>query len=333
MDHDAPLRFPDLDRLRAFGETQADHYVNGFELERGEPYREAVLLDRVVSFAQANGSGSLFGIWLRDDRDDLGSLPVVAYGDEGGLHIVARDFREFLRLLASLPVDCEPDIDWGSFGLRECWDEDDDEEEDEDLKAGNAAFLAWLDAEFGITPADDWEEIVDAAQAEHEAEWAAWVHPLIPDAVYSPIHDLNRLDRFRAPLFKGFANGFRLHGTYDERVRRNRPPLQNPARTDAMAVFGSNDSDTFFALDADGRVLALGKDAGVHVVARDLRAFLRLIAGLTDSEIWCDQDGAGLRPCDPAPARAQYVEWLENTLGLRPAEDPAALLAAARDGR
>ncbi|MEV5575158.1 hypothetical protein AB0L06_34405 [Spirillospora sp. NPDC052269] len=344
MRHGTPLRFPELDRLRDFDAAHRGFHVNGFAVEHGNPYTDAELDNRVVSFGEANASGSMYAIWLRDDRPDLGTLPVVALGDEGGLHIVARGFREFLRLIASLPDDCEADIDWKCFGVRggASDDEDDDqdedygeEEDDEDLdnSENRAAFLAWLREEFDITPTDGWEAIVDTAQAEHAAEWAAWVHPLVPDAVFSPIHDLNRLDQFRAQLYKGFANGFWLHREFNERHRRNLPRLKNPARTEAMAVFGSNDTDTFFALDADGRVLALGKDAGLHVVARDLRTFLQLLAGLTDAEIWCDEDQVALRPCEPAPACTEYVEWLENTLGLRPAAAPEALLAEARADR
>ncbi|MCP2342261.1 hypothetical protein [Actinomadura rupiterrae] len=308
--------FPELGLLAEFDAAQPDFYVHGFEIERGRSYEDPVLGDRVVTFAQANGSGSLYGIWRRDDRADPATLPVVALGDEGGLHIVARDFREFLRLLASLPGDCEPDIDWECFGLRECdWDEPLDQ----------SAFRAWLDETFGITPADDWEPIVDAAQAELEAEWAAWVHPLIPDAVWSPVHELNLLQRFDDRLYEGYANGFWLLDDYDERKR-----ITNPALTADMSPFAENDTDTVFALDTAGRVLAVGKTAGVHVVSRDLREFFQLIAGLTDTELWCDEHQAGLRPCEPAPLRDKYLAWLETTLGLRPAADPSALLQSAQ---
>ncbi|MFC4913788.1 hypothetical protein [Actinomadura gamaensis] len=194
-----------------------------------------------------------------------------------------------------------------------------------DEPGGRSAFLAWLDGTFGITPADDWEEIVDAAQAELEAEWAAWIHPLVPDAVWSPNHELNLLARFGNRLYKGYANGFWLLDAYGERER-----IRNPALTADMTPFAENDTDTVFALDAGGRVLAVGKTAGIHPVARDLREFFQLIAALTETEIWCDEHQVGLRPCEPAPLRDKYLEWLETTLDLRPADDPEAVIRAAQ---
>lgn len=340
MREEPRLSFPELDALREF----ADPYfsLHGFEVEAGGPYRPSDLDNRIVSFGHANGSGSMYALWLRDDRTDLATLPVVAVGDEGGLQIVARDFREFLRLIASLPDGAEADIDEVSFGVRGDFDDEDDEpdededaEEDDDdlnLDAENKPpFLAWLDKRFGIAPTDDWETIVDAAQAEHAAEWAAWLYPLSPGDVHSPVHELNLLERFTRGLFKQPANGFWLDRAFNERKRRTIPKLTNRALPDSMNLFGTNGTDTFFALDADGRVVAVGHAAGLHPVARDLTTFLRLIAGLTDTEIWCDGNEVGLRPCEPAPARADYVAWLEHTLGLRPAEDPEGILAAARN--
>src|SRR4051812_28074291 len=60
------------------------------------------LMHGLIRFAQANGSGSLYALWRRDDRADLATLPVVLLGHEGGIHIVARDLREFFRLLGAL---------------------------------------------------------------------------------------------------------------------------------------------------------------------------------------------------------------------------------------
>ncbi|MET7465682.1 hypothetical protein [Nonomuraea sp. NPDC005501] len=50
----------------------------------------------MISFAQANSSGSMYAIWRKDDRADLATPPVVALGDEGGIHLVARDVRELI---------------------------------------------------------------------------------------------------------------------------------------------------------------------------------------------------------------------------------------------
>lgn len=107
----------------------------------------------LLGFASANGSGSLYALWKRDDRTDLASLPVVLLGDEGGIHIVARDLREFFQLLGALDADL--DCDWADVGQR-----------DRHELPGRARYLAWLEENFGLTPPDDAWSIIEAAQKE-----------------------------------------------------------------------------------------------------------------------------------------------------------------------
>ncbi|MEV0408163.1 hypothetical protein [Actinoallomurus sp. NPDC050550] len=76
--------------------------------------------------------------------------------------------------------------------------------------------------------------------------------------------------------------------------------------------------------------MALGATAGAHVVARNVREFYRLIGGLRDTEIWCDETRVGLRPCEPASKREKFLSWLDENFGLRPADDPAAVIATAQ---
>lgn len=323
---DAFSPIPELNLLKEFYDAQNGFFAHGFEMyEYGKEFyqhAEPELAERLIYFAQANGSGSLYGIWRKDDREDLATLPVVAMGDEGGLHLVARNFREFLRLLASIPPDSEPDIAWEGFGVRSCGE-----------PVENGPYLAWLKQTFGLTPPDDWEAIVDSAEAELGKDWAAWIHPILPEAIWSPVHELNLLKLFDNVFFDEFANGFWLLDEYGERKS-----LENLKLTADLAPFATNDSDAFFALwRLDDRadlaelpVVALGTTAGAHVIARNVREFYQLIGGLTDTEIWCDEAQVGLRACEPAPKREEFLTWLEMTLSLRPAEDPAAVIATAQ---
>lgn len=312
---------PELNLLKEFHDAQGHYFVQGFEMYGfgADNYQdsEPELAERLLYFAQANGSGSLYGIWRRDDREDLAAQPVVAMGDEGGIHLVARDLREFLRFLAACPPDAEPDIDWACFGWRDGYDPVD-----------NTSYLAWLERTFGLRPADDCEDVVEEARRELGKEWAAFIHPYIPDAVWSPVHELNLLDAFRSTVF-GVTDGFWLFREYGER---------RPEFGAGLASFGTNDSDTDFALwRLDDRsdpvgfpVVALGRSEGVHVVARDLLEFFRLIGAMESAEIWCDGDRVGVRPCEPGGKRDRYVAWLDDTFGLRPVDDPDAVLAAAQ---
>ncbi|MFC9330691.1 hypothetical protein [Kitasatospora sp. NPDC057015] len=129
---------------------------------------DPAFLSRLVPFAQANGSGSIYALWRVDDRSDLAALPVVVFGDEGGQHVVARDLREFLRLLG---YDTEISVDHDSAYFHRL---DDHEPSD-----GHPAYLAWLEERFGLAPADDPDEVVAAAQAEFGGPFADWARPFL----------------------------------------------------------------------------------------------------------------------------------------------------------
>jgi hypothetical protein len=131
-------------------------------------------LDRLVPFAQATGSGSFYALWRCDDREDLATLPVVRFGDEGGLDIVASGLRDLFRLLAL-------DDEWLRLP-----DEDEEEEEDEEEREARMEvrerYLDWLDRTFGLTWPEDPDAIQDAAMLEHGQRFADWLRQFAPGA-------------------------------------------------------------------------------------------------------------------------------------------------------
>lgn len=61
-------------------------------------------VERIHIFANANGSGSEYAFWQHTDDTSLENAPIVVLGDEGGIHVVAQNFKEWLSLLT---LDCE----------------------------------------------------------------------------------------------------------------------------------------------------------------------------------------------------------------------------------
>ncbi|MDF9803990.1 hypothetical protein M2436_002537 [Streptomyces sp. HB372] len=182
----API--PALNLLKEFEDGVEDYFAPGFELiafgedDGGYPR----LSDRIRPFAQATGSGSTYAIWLLDDRADLATLPVLLLGDEGGVHVVARDLPELLRVLAS---GRSPMCDWDGVDYYDEREEEDGDAGDGDAGDGydpcpeNPAFRAWLRDRFGLEAAEDPNAVVRAAGAELGDAFAAWIGPLVPDAV------------------------------------------------------------------------------------------------------------------------------------------------------
>ncbi|MEU2035410.1 hypothetical protein [Nocardia amamiensis] len=125
---------------------------------------------RLVPFAQANGSGSFYALWRYDDQADLTALPVVVFGDEGGLHVVARNVQELFQLIG---FDSEIMVGWDEVSF---W-----RESDEPHSTGHSEYAAWLAQHFGLLVAENPEAVVATAQAEFGQQFADWARPFLPN--------------------------------------------------------------------------------------------------------------------------------------------------------
>jgi hypothetical protein len=322
---------PELNLLKEFEDGLDDYYCGGFSLDQygdNQFLEDPELIRRLVPFAAANGSGSLFALWKADDREDLSTLPIVVLGDEGGIHFVARDLRQFFRYLASV----EPD--------EEIWVLDGVSYRDTEPVPYQDEYAAWLEDNFGLTPAEDPYDLMEEAESEWGERFAAWLYPLLPHEVFSPIHELNLLHAFEENPPEGFtytdhyAQGFYL---VEEGEYADPKLLKDPALVDRLIPFGTGDVGGAFALwrldDRDDLaslpVVMVGDEGGHHLLAPNLREFLRLL-GSTEGEILCDSERVFFRDGRPNRRRADYVAWLESHFGLTPASDPAAVMEAAR---
>lgn len=179
-----PRAVPELDELAALQDQVGNQYLaTSFELvpfddETGFDDTTALdaygltdeeCHDRLVVFAQANGSGSQYAIWRADDRDDLAALPVVVLGDEGGEHVVARNLVELFHLLTA---DIDPIVDHDEVFFTP--------DEDHEPSGGHEAFVTWVRDRFGLEPTADPGAIVTAARQEYGARFESWIRPFLP---------------------------------------------------------------------------------------------------------------------------------------------------------
>ncbi len=164
----------ELEKLFAFDRRSNRYYSDGFELCNYEPDElsnwsdKKEFLEKLVPFAQANGSGSIYALWLFQDGLDPSMAPVVVFGDEGGMHVVTESLRALLHLLT---FDAEPMIDWDGVTFYKS--------EDHEPSKRAAEYAAWLKAEFGLSPVADADALVAAAQRVHKAAFDAWVKRLV----------------------------------------------------------------------------------------------------------------------------------------------------------
>jgi hypothetical protein len=167
---------PELNELKDLFDQAGDFLADGFEMYDYDDksmflacdLTDPEFLSRLIPIAQANGTGSEYAIWRFDDREDLATLPIAVFGDEGGEHIVARNFQELLQLLG-YDTEVMAEIESAYY-----YRGDDDEH-----SGAHELFVAWLRDRFGLAPTDDPDSIVKAAQDEFGERFHAWIEPYV----------------------------------------------------------------------------------------------------------------------------------------------------------
>ncbi|TDW47276.1 hypothetical protein EV144_105295 [Flavobacterium sp. 270] len=148
-----------------------ENYSQGFGLLRDEKYgiaswsEDEAFLDKLMPFAQANGSGSMYVLWNNDSGNSLNDLPVVVFGDEGGYHVIAKNIFEFMQLLT---FDTEISVDHEQVYF---YKDIEDYEESECLQE----YIDWLKENFNLEPVQETESIIENAQKEYKEDFNQWV--------------------------------------------------------------------------------------------------------------------------------------------------------------
>ncbi|MHC5311035.1 SMI1/KNR4 family protein [Myroides sp. LJL116] len=160
----------DLKSLLEFqlSETIPSYYSNAIYLIDEDPEliesfsNETEFVNSFIPFAEADSNGSVYAFWIKDSNEkNLDQMPIVVFGDEGGVFPVASNLKELLQIAA---YDVEPSIfeDEFSFSDREIL-----EEEGEYVATEfNKEYLDWLRNDAKLKPIliiDDVDVIVNRA--------------------------------------------------------------------------------------------------------------------------------------------------------------------------
>lgn len=161
-----------LEKLIDFQNEQSDFecYSQGFGVLIDDKSgikswsEEEAFLARLYPFAQANGSGSIYAFWDKNATGDLNGLPVVVFGDEGGVHVVADNL---LALMQMLLFDSEISVDFDEVYF---YKDEDDYEESED----HETYKNWLKKEFNLDPVEDPDTLIQTAEKKHKEDFDRW---------------------------------------------------------------------------------------------------------------------------------------------------------------
>ncbi|CAN5222214.1 hypothetical protein BH11BAC5_BH11BAC5_17680 [soil metagenome] len=121
-------------------------------------------LKRLMPFAQANGTGSTYGIWNNGTDKPINELPIVVFGDEGGVHIVAENISQLLQMLT---FDTEIMVDFDNAYFYK------DEEDFEESK-DNSAYKNWLKENLNLEPTNEPNEIIRNSQKIFKEPFDIW---------------------------------------------------------------------------------------------------------------------------------------------------------------
>ena len=128
---------------------------------------DEAFLKSFIPFAEANSSGSIYAFWIENnDTEDLTNAPIVAFGDEGGIFVVASNIQELLQI-AAYDVEAVVYEDEFYFPDKEVL------EEDGEFTAAefNMEYLDWLRSDAKLKPIltiEGVDEIVEKAQTTYQ---------------------------------------------------------------------------------------------------------------------------------------------------------------------
>jgi hypothetical protein len=148
--------------------SSAEFYSQGFAVTIDDKLglkswsEEPSFLVKLFPFAQANGTGSFYAIWIDGTTKPINEMPIVVFGDEGGTHIVAENILGLLHLI-TFDTEISVDFEQAYFYKSEDY-----------KKAELSKFLKWLQENYGLTQTLNPSEIITSAQDKHQAQFDKW---------------------------------------------------------------------------------------------------------------------------------------------------------------
>ncbi len=140
----------------------------GFCNSDGKPVaskaKEKGFLEALLPIGAATGTGSVYAVWNDGKSKKVEDMPIVVFGDEGGVHVVAEDLGQ---LLAIVGADVEPMVDWDGVQYYKS--------KDDEPSLRIAAYRKWLADEVGVKPATKPDTLVRKAQKRYGAAFRTWM--------------------------------------------------------------------------------------------------------------------------------------------------------------
>ncbi len=145
--------------------------------------------DSLLQFATTDGTGGIAAFWIKKGNTDLEKAPIISFGSEGSIDVVAQDIKDFVKML-SFGAEC---MDGGFYHYIEEYDEDseyaDFASEFKDYNPNFIKFREWMKDELGIKPVKIWDiensdevdKLIAKAQKKVNKAFNKWQYKFYPD--------------------------------------------------------------------------------------------------------------------------------------------------------
>jgi hypothetical protein len=121
-------------------------------------------LDALSPIGAATGTGSVYAVWNTGASKKLEDMPIVVFGDEGGIHVVAENLKDLLTIVAA---DVEPMVDWDGVSYFKASDHEPSPE--------IGAYRAWLAENVGVRGLTKADAVVKKATKRYGAAFHKWM--------------------------------------------------------------------------------------------------------------------------------------------------------------
>lgn len=161
----------ELKSLKQFQDHFGYDYADGFMLRAEDKSamsswsEDPDFLARLIPFATANGTGSFYAIWNDGGNKNLSELPIIVFGDEGGIHIVAENTIQLMHLL-TYDTEITVDFDNTYFYKSDKYHQESDNHNN---------YVNWLKENFDLDPIETPDTIIKKAQNTHKAPFDKWM--------------------------------------------------------------------------------------------------------------------------------------------------------------
>lgn len=140
----------------------------GFCAPNGKPVaskaNEKKFLEALLPIGAATGTGSVYASWNDGKAKKVEDMPIVVFGDEGGVHLVAENLEGLLAIVAG---DVEPMVGWDRVSYYKL--------PDHEARPEIGAYRTWLAENVGIKTVPKPDAIVKKAEKRYGAAFKKWM--------------------------------------------------------------------------------------------------------------------------------------------------------------